>query len=131
MNKFTQVLWFQGPAIAWALAIFIQSSISYLNAPNLGFDWQDKFYHAIEYAILAFFIRRALIYQPNLGVQRDAEWLTILIASVYAISDEIHQYFVPGRSADLSDVAADIIGSILVVLIYLVARQLRQQGISH
>ncbi len=130
MSKLKQFLWFQGPAIAWALAIFIQSSISYIEVPNLGFDWQDKFYHAIEYGILAFFIRRALIYQPNLMVQRYANWLTIVIASIYAVSDEIHQYFVPGRSADLSDAVADIIGATLVVSLYLLARQLRQREVT-
>ncbi|MDZ7333064.1 MAG: VanZ family protein [candidate division KSB1 bacterium] len=129
MSKFKLFLWFQGPAIAWALAIFIQSSISYLNAPDLGFDWQDKFYHALEYAILALLVRRALIYQPNFAVQHHANWWTIAIASFYAISDEIHQYFVPGRSADLSDVAADIIGSTLVVSFYFAAKQLRQRRI--
>lgn len=130
MCKLKQFIWFQGPAIAWALAIFIQSSISYIEVLNLGFDWQDKFYHAIEYGILAFFIRRALIYQPNLIVQRYANWLTIAIASIYAVSDEIHQYFVPGRSADLSDVLADVIGATLVSSIYLLARQFHQREIS-
>jgi VanZ family protein len=58
--------------------------------------------------------------------------LSVLSAGVYGISDEIHQYFVPGRSADVMDVAADFIGAALGVLLYMcfiikrTARSLRQ-----
>ena len=37
--------------------------------------------------------------------------LSILLSSLYGISDEIHQSFVPYRTADVMDALADIIGS--------------------
>ena len=37
--------------------------------------------------------------------------LTIVCATVYGISDEFHQWFVPGRTADVHDVMADAIGA--------------------
>lgn len=44
---------------------------------------------------------------------------SILFGIGYAITDEIHQYFVPGRSARLFDVGIDALGVITGVLIYL------------
>ena len=44
--------------------------------------------------------------------------LSILSASLYGISDEIHQYFVPFREADIFDGIADIIGAICGVWVY-------------
>ncbi|CAM5184950.1 VanZ family protein OS=Ureibacillus acetophenoni OX=614649 GN=SAMN05877842_104148 PE=4 SV=1 [Ureibacillus acetophenoni] len=42
---------------------------------------------------------------------------SILICVIYAISDELHQIFVPGRGAQLSDVMIDSSGAILGVFI--------------
>jgi VanZ family protein len=128
MGKFKHFLWFQVPAIAWAAAIFIQSSLSYINAPDLGFNLQDKLYHAIEYAIFGFLLRRALVFQTNQFIRENAGWLTILIGAIYAVSDEIHQFFVPGRSSDIGDVAADIVGILLIVLIYFIRKQIKHRG---
>jgi len=38
---------------------------------------------------------------------------TLLISVLFAASDEIHQYFVPGRQCDIYDFLADTIGIIL------------------
>ena len=43
--------------------------------------------------------------------------ITVLIASLYGLFDEIHQMFVPGRSAEFLDWLADFSGSLLAVLI--------------
>ena len=127
MEKFKHFLWFQLPAIVWATAIFIQSSISYIDTPDLGFDLQDKLLHAIEYAIFGFLLRRALVYQGNKFVQRNTNWLTILIGGCYAISDEIHQLLVPGRSGEIEDAIADMLGIILVIFVYFIRKQIKQR----
>jgi len=44
--------------------------------------------------------------------------LSVVLSSLYGVSDEIHQYFVPFREADLLDVLADTLGSIMGVYIY-------------
>ena len=128
MEKFKHFVWFQLPAIAWAAAIFIQSSMSYIDTPDLGFDAQDKLFHAIEYAILGFLLRRALVFQSTQFIKKRTGWLTILIGGTYAISDEIHQLFVPGRSGEIADAIADIFGIILVVFVYFIIKQIRQWG---
>ena len=128
MEKFKHFVWFQLPAIVWAAAIFIQSSMSYIDTPDLGFDVQDKLFHAIEYAILGFLLRRALVFQSTQFIKERTGWLTILIGGTYAISDEIHQLFVPGRSGEIADAIADIVGIILVVFVYFIIKQIRQRG---
>jgi len=44
--------------------------------------------------------------------------LSALLSSLYGISDEIHQSFVPFRTADAMDALADILGSITGVYLY-------------
>ena len=44
-------------------------------------------------------------------------YLSFFISSGYALLDEFHQYFVPGRSCELRDVLIDISGCILAVLL--------------
>jgi VanZ family protein len=43
--------------------------------------------------------------------------LAILIAAVYAASDEFHQIFVPGRGASVHDVMIDVCGATLAQLV--------------
>ena len=45
--------------------------------------------------------------------------VTLLFCSLYAISDEVHQLFVPGRGAQISDVFIDIAGASVGILGYL------------
>ena len=61
--------------------------------------------HFTEFAILAILFQRAL------GARRGA-WLNALwLAMVYAVSDEWHQSFVPGRDALVADWIIDSIGA--------------------
>ena len=39
----------------------------------------------------------------------------VILCMLYAVSDEVHQYFVPGRSAEVIDVVIDTVGSSLGV----------------
>ena len=43
--------------------------------------------------------------------------LTIIVGMLYATSDEIHQFFVPGRSAEVRDVCIDTLGVVFGVII--------------
>ena len=44
--------------------------------------------------------------------------ITLLFCSFYAISDEVHQLFVPGRGAQIKDVFIDIAGAAVGILGY-------------
>ena len=50
--------------------------------------------------------------------------ISILVGIMYATSDEIHQYFIPGRSAMVTDVLIDTAGVCLGVLIVLISLQI-------
>ncbi len=117
MKKLKHFFLFQFPAIFWMTAIFIQSSISKLHVPDMGFKLQDKFAHAVEYAILAFLLLRAFENLKCAKVRNRYLYYSLFVGVFYGILDEIHQYFVPGRSADIFDVAADILGVVCVVII--------------
>jgi VanZ family protein len=106
------------PLIVYCLAIFIQSSFpSPVKEPDIPFF--DKYLHMLGYALLGVLFCRA--YGPlRLGGKYwRAALLSVLSAGLYGISDEIHQYFVPGRSADVMDVAADFVGAAWGVLLYM------------
>ena len=95
------------PAIAWATVIFALSGIPTLTT-GLGF-WDvvlRKLAHATEYAILAALLLRAMRELPA--------WA---LAVVYAVSDELHQHFVPGRAGRPLDVAIDATGALVGVLL--------------
>ena len=51
---------------------------------------------------------------------RNMFLITIAICFLYAVSDEIHQYFVPGRACRLFDVLIDTSGSAFFCLVYYV-----------
>ena len=50
--------------------------------------------------------------------------VSILVGIMYAASDEIHQYFIPGRSAMVTDVLIDTAGVCLGVSIVLMSLQI-------
>ena len=74
-----------------------------------------KTLHIIEYVILYFLLFRALY----VGRKKNSEInkiliVTFLFAVLYAISDEIHQAFVPTREGRLRDVLIDTFGIFLM-----------------
>jgi len=99
--------------------------MSRLPLPNIGFDLQDKLFHASAYALFSFLIYRALS-RPR-PLTRRLHIGSALLGIAYAVTDELHQLLVPGRQAELSDLAADIIGIVAVQLL-LFYRHRRQSG---
>ena len=51
-------------------------------------------------------------------------WLPFLIGALWAVSDEIHQHFVPGRSCEIRDMGIDSSGVLLGVLLFTAAARL-------
>ncbi len=108
-------VWYQLPALLWAVAIFLQSSKPHMYVPDFKFKWSDKFFHMLEFAILTILLFRAFKFSKLKFIQQGKYWLTLLAGSLYGLSDEIHQSFVPGRIADPFDWLADVIGTLLVL----------------
>ena len=70
--------------------------------------------HMTEYAILGFFLVGAR-YDGREKCRRVVG-RSLGIAALYAATDEIHQYFVPGRACMFTDVCIDSVGALLGVL---------------
>jgi VanZ family protein len=100
------------PALLAAGAIWIASSQSVVPRPR-GIPGFDKALHLTAYAGLA--VALALWYSREQWRTRRFQRvvLIVLIASLYGISDEIHQYFVPGRDCSVWDWIADVLGAVL------------------
>jgi VanZ family protein len=47
------------------------------------------------------------------GYRPKQAWQVCLLVGLYGITDEFHQSFIPGRTADALDVAADVAGGLL------------------
>ena len=85
-----------------------------------------KLAHVTEYGIFS-----ALLY-GSLGAGRDMKWvwrraiLCAAIAAGYSLTDELHQVFVPGRSASFLDSALDASGAILAMAAVYIFNRLTQ-----
>jgi VanZ family protein len=113
------------PALGWAAIIFVLSSQPKLPELPLRFEGQDKLLHAGTFGVLALLCSYGLAFP--LG--RRA-LLAAAIAVVYGASDELHQAFVPGRSADVLDLVADAAGGLFAVAVLERWRRPRQETSS-
>ncbi len=95
------------PVVLWAGLIFVFSSVPDLGTGLGGWDLVlRKLAHMAEYAVLGALLLRAT----------DRSGLAVALGTLYAVSDEVHQVFVPGRAGSPVDVAIDAVGVALGVL---------------
>ena len=124
------------PVLLWAIFIFITSANPDPYRP-LPASWTiptmsansdpgskrinadellGRFLHAAEYLVLAAFAARALVWRDDLRLVLLA--MAFGLSALFAISDETHQLFVPGRAFELSDLALDLGGSVIGMVTY-------------
>ncbi|MFH1577484.1 MAG: VanZ family protein [Candidatus Omnitrophota bacterium] len=143
------------PVLFWAGFIFMASSLPVSSIPYL-ISAQNIIFHIFEYSVLAVLVSRALIFAPwiiypvtsgkmpawmisflNLPESRGQVnpagrlrqlLLVILICLLYALSDEAHQMFVPGRTSSMFDVIIDSSGILLGAVFYGVGKYLCSKG---
>jgi len=132
-----------GPVVIWATIIFWFSTESFAASetsrflgPTLSWLFPDlspdrfatihisirKLGHWSEYFIFALLVFRALPHGP---VGSRGAYATA-ISLLYAISDEIHQAFIPGRTASFNDVLLDLCGAVCAIL-WLALRRLTRE----
>jgi VanZ family protein len=94
----------------WMGVIFALSAIPSLAFPLApGYDFiLRKGAHVAEYAVLTALLARA--FRWHLPSLTPAYLLVLVVAGGYALSDEWHQTFVPGRVGSLRDVGIDTLG---------------------
>ncbi len=104
-----------GPACGYAGLIFYLSSLPYpeRELPSFVALFSDKVLHVVEYAILGGFCYWGFRWGTNESWRPWAGPLAIVSASLFGVSDEVHQAFVPFREASWLDWVADTVGAIL------------------
>jgi len=136
-----KTIWFWLPPIGYMAAIFVVSSLP--NPQIGGETPDYILHALEYFLLALLLIRLFLVRQPPLSLPNHfppflkggqggflfssldknsrgdfARWqqaclLGVIIAVGYGVTDEFHQYFIPGRHCSLSDVVSDTVGAIL------------------
>lgn len=141
-------LWRYGPLLVWMAFIFFASTAqlsasntSRIIRPMLLWLFPDiseesltfvhfivrKLAHLTEYAILGLLAARAFLTSSHRGLRRRwflSAWLLVII---YALSDELHQRFVPARTGSIYDSLIDITGGLMALSILAAWRRVRKR----
>ena len=95
--------------------LFLASSI-----PGTSFALRSGYSlaaHALAYGLLGVLVLHALAGGRWRAVTGRRAAGAVVIAGLYGLSDELHQRFVPGRTAELLDLGADVGGALCGVLL--------------
>ena len=114
------------PVAAYMALIFYLSSLPHPEEqlPKILFEkLGDKLLHVIEYAGLGILFYRAF----RRAAGPYAVVLAIAAASLYGVTDEVHQAFVPFRTSTWSDWIADTAGATIGVI---GSRRVMERGIK-
>jgi len=107
------------PVLGYAALIFYLSSLTHVGVPLEGeigrVDPGRLVFHIIEYSMLGYLLLRALVNSEGLSGPRFGRLaifaLAVFLGSLYGVTDELHQHFVPNRSPSVGDWMGDTIGS--------------------
>ena len=135
------VVWYWLPLLVYATAMIYLSSLSVpqkeltvllkavqsiVPAEGNGFPFMnDKFFHMVEYAILAVLTYRAFRYASQERVNVSIGMLTVMTVILFGCTDEIHQWFTPLRHTDGWDLLADALGGVIGVTFWQGALSIR------
>lgn len=97
-----------------AILIFMISSISFAYSNESASNIKTIGYHYTIFFFLAFFLSIALVRHKHHKLLSIA----FLIAFIYALTDELHQFLVPGRAATISDIFIDTLGISTAIILY-------------
>jgi VanZ family protein len=106
-----------GSLIAYCTFIVIQSHLpSPIELPEVSHV--DKLLHLAAYGLMAVLFYRTYLSGWPRARKRRLLWASAVSAALFGLSDEIHQFFVPYRTADPLDFLADSVGAFLGAAAY-------------
>jgi VanZ family protein len=118
------IFWFEKHnKISWiitiliAIVIFYLSSLSFEITQEKGVGFETTIYHFYAFFFLSLFLLISLIKGNKINL--NVILIAMILSIVYAISDEIHQLFVPGRTFTIFDILTDSAGILLAGYLYL------------
>ena len=107
-TPFGRGLWLWAPVAAYMALIFVLSGMA---APPIPAQTSDKTLHVVGYGGLGIVALRATAGAVLSGVTGGSAAAAWTIATLYGVTDEYHQSFVPERTADPADALADAVGA--------------------
>lgn len=110
------------PVLIYLTTIFYLSSQSH---PQLPAKYPDYILHGVEYFLLTLLLLRGFLLYGIPESLRTQNLLSLLVATLYGVSDEIHQFFVPYRVFSFYDLLANFVGAILAISAYQMSLFLR------
>ncbi|MDD5192305.1 MAG: VanZ family protein [Candidatus Nanoarchaeia archaeon] len=113
-EKYNKLSWFVTVTII--MLIFYISSLTFTPSAYGGFSWKPIAYHFYAFLFLAAFLLISIT--QGKFENRKFIFIAVIIALFYAVSDEVHQRFVPGRACSFSDFLIDSAGILFATLIY-------------
>ena len=116
--------------LIWMIFIFIMSSFNASESSaqsNIIVNFISNIFNINNIELISLIIRKLAHFTEYfiLGIltynlikkYRKKYYIAIIICIIYAISDEIHQIFIPGRSCQITDILIDSIGAITAIYI--------------
>jgi VanZ family protein len=104
-----------GPAIGATAVIFAlsaQPGLRISNDPGVDLPFRHAA-HVAVYGLLCLFLVRGICWERDARPRARDLLLAVVLATLYGISDEIHQTFVPDRTGHAVDVGWDLIGALI------------------
>lgn len=98
------------PLILWTVFIYYLSSVP---ARDIKTTIPDYVVHMIEYGILSLLIYRVVAAVHGESVRSHIG--TWICAIIFGVTDEIHQFFIPGRTPSFRDLSFDALGAGLML----------------
>lgn len=99
-----------------ALEIFYFSSLTGGSVSSGGISLLPLLYHFIVFFLFGFFLFVSIKGKENLKLKYLI--LVLVISVIYALLDEFHQTFIPGRDANFLDIATDTAGILSSICLY-------------
>ena len=111
--------------ITISITIFWVSSLVFPKAGG-GISFSTV-YHFFAFFFLCLFLLFSIVRGKNNLKTKNLIIITLVIAILYSISDEIHQYFVPSRAFTFYDIMVNSLGIIIASLAYTINLKLRKK----
>lgn len=104
------------PLTFYWILLFTLTTLPTESMPAVGVN--DKLEHTLAYFGLSFLLYLTLLFQKkSVMLKKYAMLFTLLIVISYGALDEVHQLLIPGRSCELLDFLADMLGGVLGIIL--------------
>lgn len=119
MSRSARLVRARRAAFAWG--VFLFALTSWPKPPRVpilsGIPNFDKLVHISLYAVEAFLIYLAVRWPGRSGFSLARALAIVGAMAVWGVADETHQVWIPGRSMEEGDVAADVTGAVVGAVI--------------